>query len=563
MMMVPRAFAHNPLAQRQQHIDFNEKEKDRLSSRRQPRDTNPRPPALSALTQGLSQEPVDSPLRPSSDPVKIPLRTTERQTLITPRHPVTLHSQSPRYLTPPAASSQSQSLEIPRRKHSAQEILTSTTIPVRRKPKQRPSQRLPNCDYVADFSKLLRDDVPPSNDGSLSGSWTNPQFEGLFGNIDGLVEGQLIVGSESLDPGILSARSLSTESMPSLSSPDDFSSLSPATLRSPSDHRLRQMASSEDCSNQHPLLPKDEEEDFSGTSTPELIISPPARMRRRPIFPDKKQSSFKSSLTASLKALKSAAQTVSDMASNPPLMQSDEFLSRSVFEFRPSLTDDRRPPPSDEPPSAALRRYLNPNTFVPPDSPAQLHFWVDEKPVAPSSGLDTRPKLKIKKKYRSQRSASPSINEGAPFVASRSAVSQLPPVVQLATCIPSTIRTAHASSPPTWLEPDGTPSNKFRAAQTLWADPENGIEEGQPRLREPRENRDFLRVFVCELNMRKSGKLSEDAVGHAKAWLPPVDEAPKSKDQEADDVDGKKGGKGKRRRVDAKDRWRSWSIEDL
>ncbi|OAP62914.1 hypothetical protein AYL99_02141 [Fonsecaea erecta] len=563
MMMVPRAFAHNPLAQRQQQMDFNEKEKDRLSSRRQPRDGTPRPPpARSALTQGLSEEPADSPLRPSSNPVKIPLRTTERPTPTTTRQPASSSSQSPRHLRPPASDSPSQSLEIPRRKHSAQEILTSTTIPVRRKPKQRPSQRLPNCDYVADFSKLLRDDVPPSTDASPSSSWTTPQFEGLFGNIDGLVEGQMIVGSDSLDPGLLSSRSLSTESMPSLSSPDDFSSLSPATIRSPSDHRLRQMASSEDCSNEHPLLPKDEDEDFSGTSTPELVMSPPTRMRRRPIVSDRKQSSFKSSLTASLKALKSAALTVTDLASHPPLMQPDEFLTRSVFEFRPSLTDDRRPPPSDEPPSAALRRYLNPHTFVPPDSPAQLHFWVDEKPTTPSSGPDARPKIKIKKKYRTQRALSLATNESAPFVASRSVVSQLPPVVQLATCIPSTIRTAHASSPPTWLEPDGTPSNKFRAAQTLWADPENGLEEGQPRSREPRENRDFLRVFVCEMNMRKNGKLSEDAVGHAKLWLPPVDEAPKCREKEADDAIGKVA-KGKRRRIDARERWRSWSIEDL
>ncbi|KIW90789.1 uncharacterized protein Z519_08572 [Cladophialophora bantiana CBS 173.52] len=562
-MMVPRAFAQNPLAQRQQHIDFNEKEKDRLSPRRQPRDTTPRPPPpRSALSQGLSQEPADSPYRPLSDPVKIPPRTTEKRTPVPPRQPVPSSLQPSRYLSPSTAGSQS--LEIPKRKHSAQDILTSTTIPVRRKPKQRPSQRLPNCDYVADFSKLLRDDVPPSNDGSLSGSWTNPQFEGLFGNIDGLVEGQMIVGGESLDPGILSPRSLSTESMPSLSSPDDFSSLSPATIRSPSDHRLRQMASSEDCSNEHPLLPTDEDEHFSGTSTPELTISSPVRMRRRPIIPDKRPSSFKSSLTASLKALKSAAQTVSDLASNPPPMQPDDFLTRSVFEFRPSLTDDRRPPPSSEPPSAALRRYLNPRTFVPPDSPAQLHFWVDEKPSPPSpSSRDARSRLKIKKKYRNQRSLSPPVNESAPFAPSKSAVSQLPPVVQLATCIPSAIRTTNASSPPTWLEPDGTPSNKFRAAQTLWADPENGIEEGQPRPREPRENRDFLRVFVCEMNMRKSGKLSEDAVGHAKLWLPPVDEGPKGKDKGTNEVEGNKVERGKRRETGASERWTSWSIEDL
>lgn len=53
------------------------------------------------------------------------------------------------------------------------------------------------------------------------------------------------------------------------------------------------------------------------------------------------------------------------------------------------------------------------------------------------------------------------------------------------------------------------------------------------RHREPRENRDFLRVFVCEMQMRRNGKLSEDlGSGRAKLWLPPVgaptgDQSPK------------------------------------
>ncbi|OCT45100.1 hypothetical protein CLCR_05747 [Cladophialophora carrionii] len=544
MMMVPRSFGHNPLAQRQQQIDFTEKEKDNFAKRRA-RDSRSRsPPAQSALSQSLSQERAAALHRPTSDPVKIPSRTEPRVQL-NPRRP------GPSSLQPPTSSPVLRSQPVPRRKQSAQDVLSATTIPIRRKPKQRPSQRLPNVDYVADFSKLLRDDVQSSQEGSLSGSWTNPQFEGLFGTIDGLVEGQMIVGSEGLDAGILSARSLSAESMPSLSSADDFSSISPATVRSPSDHRLRQMASSEDCSNEHPLLPTDEEEHFSGTSTPDLTISPPSQLRRRPMPLKKTQSSFKSSLTASLRALKSAAQTVSNIATTPPLVQPDDFLATSVFEFRPSLTDDRRPPPSDEPPSAALRRYLNPHTVVAPDSPAQLHFWVDEKPSpAQIPKAESRPKLKIKRKYQTQRSPSPT-NERAPFPPYASTTSQLPPSVPLVTCIPSTIRTAHASSPPTWLEPDGTPSNKFRAAQTLWADPEHGIDQGQPRPREPRENRDFLRVFVCEMNMRKNGKLADDAPGRAKLWLPAVDEGDKT------DQQGKK-----RPRPSGEQRWTTWSIDD-
>lgn len=39
--------------------------------------------------------------------------------------------------------------------------------------------------------------------------------------------------------------------------------------------------------------------------------------------------------------------------------------------------------------------------------------------------------------------------------------------------------------------------------------------------REPRENNDFLRVAVLELNMRRAGKLDARAQGRARIWLPP------------------------------------------
>jgi hypothetical protein len=41
------------------------------------------------------------------------------------------------------------------------------------------------------------------------------------------------------------------------------------------------------------------------------------------------------------------------------------------------------------------------------------------------------------------------------------------------------------------------------------------------RQREPRENSDFLRVIVLEMNMRRVGKLDSKAVGKARIWLPP------------------------------------------
>ncbi|KAK4941087.1 hypothetical protein LTR10_018887 [Elasticomyces elasticus] len=539
MMMVPRAFAQNPMEKRQT-LDFHEKD---TLDRRKPS----RSPSRSALSQSLTQRKID-PQSPQSDPVKIPSRI-ERHSQSPPRRP------APSSLQPASSPSSTSLQELPKRRESAQQVLSSTTIPIRRKPKQRSAQRIPKGDYVADFSRLLRDDVPSSAEGSLSGSWTNPQFEGLFGAIDGLVEGQMFVGSEGVDAGILSARSLSTESMPSLASPespDDFSttdmtSFSPATLRSPSDLRLRQMANSEDVSNEHPLLSLEQEEEYSGDITPELSLSPtPTSKHKRRLMPEKRPSSFKSSLTASLKALKSAAQTMSNIASTPPLLQPDDFLSKSIFDFQPSLTDDRRPPPSEELPSAALRRYLNGNNFVPSDSPAQLHFWMDEKPTAQSKAVEAKPKLKIKRKYQKLAAA---VGQDKEITGSRSPIAQLPNIVPLATCIPSSIRTAHASSPPTWLEPDGTPSNKHRAAQTLWENEDGLKAEGQPRPREPRENRDFLRVFVAEMNMRKSGKLSDDAIPHARLWLPPVDVG---NNEQKKNVPKKVG----------VERWPSWVIDD-
>lgn len=41
------------------------------------------------------------------------------------------------------------------------------------------------------------------------------------------------------------------------------------------------------------------------------------------------------------------------------------------------------------------------------------------------------------------------------------------------------------------------------------------------RQREVRENPDFLRVIVLEMNMRRGGKLSETAPGKARLVLPP------------------------------------------
>ena len=495
--MVPRAYTSNPFAtstpkQYDQKQNYAGEKRRRSSSQLRQQASPPQtPPSTSSAVQ----------LQKSSSPVQVPSKSYRPR--LQPGKP------------PTAATSL---IELARhgasrpptmRRESVQDVLASTAIPIRRKVRQKHTQRIPNGDFVADFSKLLLDDVHATRASSLSSSLSNPQFDGLFGSVGELVDGQMIVGSEGVDASILSARSLSTESMPSLATPEDFSSaenasVSPSIVRSVSDLRFKQLATSEHCAMEHPLVDGGSSDD--GDMTPVLSISPP---QRKPMMKDRKSSAFKSSLTASLKAIKSAAQSMSNYATAAAI-QPDDFGSQSFFEFQPSLTDDRRPPPSDQPPSPALRRYLNPSTSTAPDSPAQLHFWIDHPSSDSTYGAHglhhepevQRPKLKIKKKY---------------FKPSEGEASKLPPLVQLATCIPSQIRTAHASSPPVWLAPDGTPLNKQTAA-AMWDGTEAGLKQC-----EPRENSDFLRVYVCEMQMRKAKKLRDDIEGRAKMWLPPLE----------------------------------------
>jgi len=70
------------------------------------------------------------------------------------------------------------------------------------------------------------------------------------------------------------------------------------------------------------------------------------------------------------------------------------------------------------------------------------------------------------------------------------------------------------------------------APGTAFVGPDRGeaapLTDGCPRgvrQREHRENSDFLRVVVLEMNMRRTGKLDAKAGGRARVWLPPRKQA--------------------------------------
>ena len=188
------------------------------------------------------------------------------------------------------------------------------------------------------------------------------------------------------------------------------------------------------------------------------------------------KSSFKSNLTASFRLLKSAARSFSNFTAP---VQRDDYLARSLS-IAPQFTDERRPLPSIDLPDPALRRYLNPITV----SPAELHIHHD-----------------------------------------RSTPNSCTASIQLQTYKRAVNPSKKSSSPPVFV------SN----ALSREADQCFSSSSTTTRQREPRENSDFLRVIVLEMNMRKAGKLSETSPGRARLWLPArqVVKAAEAEDEES------------------------------
>ena len=254
--------------------------------------------------------------------------------------------------------------------------------------------------------------------------------------------------------------SLDTDT-PSFASHWDTLSTPESYRQRPSLERREKVVSSppkEDCVLDHPLLHfnPDDCEEIVNLEIPELVEAPSASSERF--------KSFKSNLTASLQALKSAAKSFSNFTA--PSVPPDDLLTRSLLS--PKFTSEMRPKHMQGLPSPALRRYLNPHPtgITPSDLSMQLHdalmLDIDEDTLAPMIQMQT-----YERRNRSSRKRQSKQTD--PFSEAGRALSPSPPV----------------------------------------------------RQREPRENSDFLRVIVLEMNMRRVGKLDAKAVGKARIWLPP------------------------------------------
>ncbi|KAF2706084.1 hypothetical protein K504DRAFT_386943 [Pleomassaria siparia CBS 279.74] len=232
-----------------------------------------------------------------------------------------------------------------------------------------------------------------------------------------------------------------------LNTPDSYSNRREKMVQSPP---------KEDCILDHPLLhfTPDDCEELTDLEIADIVTSSPASSDRF--------KSFKSNLTASLQALKSAAKSFSNFTA--PSVPPDDLLTRSLLS--PRFTSEMRPKQLQGLPSPALRRYLNPQPT--PISPSELSMQLHDSLMLDVDD-NNAPMIQMQTYDRRTRSSSRKRRGSDPFSEAGRAASPTPTV----------------------------------------------------RQREPRENSDFLRVIVLEMNMRRVGKLDAKAVGRARIWLPP------------------------------------------
>ncbi|XDG01310.1 hypothetical protein ABKA04_000925 [Annulohypoxylon sp. FPYF3050] len=303
------------------------------------------------------------------------------------------------------------------------------------------------------------------SDGSIA-SYDRSPMDVLLSPPDELDEDEASITSDSAFTSALSTRAASFESVPSLG--DSFGTSFVTSIDSPITPRGRRIRpprrSLEPISSppgkhpEHPLANR------SNTDIDQLDFrvfdskSGPAQQKQTTGLAPLK-SVFKSNLTASLRALRSAARSLSSFTASsiPP----DDFLTRSILTIDPRVpfTDERMPPVMEEP-SEAMRRYLNPTSNLRPDSRVR----------SPTRSYTASIQMQTYKIQRS-RSAPASSRSGS--------------------------QASNSKSPTAYVFPPG------------------------PRQREIRENSDFIRIAVLEHLMRKRGKLDDQREGHARWLLPP------------------------------------------
>ncbi|UKZ53679.1 hypothetical protein TrVGV298_007476 [Trichoderma virens] len=426
---------------------------------------------LSSPMSAVSDTMMSRPTTPTS-PVQIP-KTSNRSRHFDVAHPVRRHNNPRRKVPNHVRSPESLSPSV-----AALLAVTDIPRPRRAQRKQRGQDRLLTVDaIIADESSLSEKEL------SWSLSRGSP-MDVLMSPPDSLDDDFL--GSDC--GSVHMARTLSVDSMPSLgnsfgtdmiSSVESPRSLSPQSLHrrkaSPIRRSLGPIRSPPDSIDEHPLSPEPprDEDELDSLS---LQSSEGDQTTSYQFIPFKPlRAVFKSNLTASLRALRSAAKSFSSI--NFPSIPPDDLITRSILTMDPKVpyADERRPPVTEEIPSAELRRYLNPTT--------RLSRETQSRPLQQPGTFAASIQMQT---YKIQRTRPTD-------AAARNAYPSTSPLS------PST----PASQP--------TPTPAQDSVPPLPA----------MRQREMRENPDFIRIAVMEMIMRRRGKLDNNKPGRARWALPP------------------------------------------
>ncbi|KAF2104913.1 hypothetical protein NA57DRAFT_71114 [Rhizodiscina lignyota] len=318
----------------------------------------------------------------------------------------------------------------------------------------------------------------------------------------------------------LSSRSVSSDSIPSI--PDlVHEDRSPASLIDPRTPSIRSRRvggsaesrswkdkivsspAAEECHHDHPLLssPTLEESPMGGFL--DFNASLLSAQRSKSSARAQPKSSFKSNLTASLNAFASSFRSFSNFTA--PSIPPDDLLSRSFFAptSPQRFATEMRPKSSDGIPDPALRRYLNPTPR--PERERQAHqrrLSLEEQHISDLS-------LHQEPDFAAAVNASSSLNAAIEFEG---------PMIPMQTYGPGP-RGSVRGKRNKRLPP--TPTSKNLNTEAGRIAKAGLLSDEVLRQREPRENSDFLRVIVLEMNMRREGKLDAKGLGRAKVWLPP------------------------------------------
>lgn len=282
-------------------------------------------------------------------------------------------------------------------------------------------------------------------------------------------------GSETGAESVMSTRTISSEVIPSLdgsvSSSPSYASVTTPGSRGRKSLPTRRTVSSPPGETvfDDPLSGPDldvDSLDFRVFQSPEQVDEQKPSLQT--LESPRRKSAFKSNLTASLKALRSAARSFSALTT--PMVTPDDFLTRSIISIDPRVpfTDERMPPRLDDTPTPALRRYLNPTT----NAPIEAHIRSSLTQTMSSNICTASIQMQTYKVSSSGQGSSPSVIS--------------------------------------------------RRTETTSEDVYADVAAGPlARQRDMRENSDFIRVAVLEMAMRKKGKLDDQKPGRARWALPP------------------------------------------